>query len=128
MGYVTDTARRLRRRQTRSERIFWELVRNRRLAGLKFTRQMPFIFECDGKRRFFVADFYCAEKKLVVELDGSIHDYQVEKDAARTAILESLGVQVLRIRNEELRDVAAVRARILSPCPLSSQREGGGEL
>lgn len=112
MGYITDTARRLRRRQTRSEQIFWELVRNRKLAGLKFTRQMPFVFHLNGKQRFFVADFYCAEMKLVIELDGPIHEFQVEKDAERTAILQELGVRVLRIRNEELRDMARVRAKI----------------
>ena len=61
----TDLARRLRREQTPAEQKLWARLRNRRLAGRKFRRQMPL-----GK---FVADFACYDARLVVELDGGQH-------------------------------------------------------
>lgn len=75
---LKTTARNLRRRQTPSEAILWELLRGRRLAGKKFLRQHPIRFGWYGETRFFIADFYCAEAKLVVELDGPIHEFQQE--------------------------------------------------
>ena len=116
MGIVKETARHLRHQATESERIFWELVRNRRLAGLKFSRQIPFGFRHDGRMRFVVVDFYCAEKKLAVEIDGGIHDRKPEMDAYRTMILERLGIRVLRIRNEELEDPDRVKEKVLRAC------------
>lgn len=58
-------ARRLRRRATASEKLAWELLRNRRLLGLKFRRQQVI--------RGYVVDFYCAELRLALEIDGGIH-------------------------------------------------------
>jgi very-short-patch-repair endonuclease len=62
----------------------------------------------------FVLDFYCPAHKLAVEVDGAVHDTadQAERDAGRTQALEQLGIRVIRIRNEEVRDIWTVLARI----------------
>jgi len=101
---IKQIARELRRRQTPAEKFVWEIVRNRKLNGVKFLRQHPIEFSYNGKQRFFIADFYCAEKRLVIELDGKIHEQQKEYDAIRDEILTNLGLIVLRIKNEETED------------------------
>jgi very-short-patch-repair endonuclease len=86
----------LREQQTEAEVALWQLLRNRKLIGSKFRRQTPI-----GR---YVADFYCHERKLIVELDGGIHSDpgQQVHDQNRDAFLLSLGLRVLRIPNEEL--------------------------
>jgi very-short-patch-repair endonuclease len=69
----------------------WNQLRNRRLAGLKFRRQHPL-----GP---FIADFYCAEKRLVIELDGGIHVEQPGYDQLRTERLIEHGYRVIRFTN-----------------------------
>ena len=65
------------------------------------------------KPLFFIPDFYCAEKKLVIELDGKIHDFQKQKDQDREAILRDLGLNILRIKNDEIgSDIIEVLHRI----------------
>jgi very-short-patch-repair endonuclease len=95
-------ARKLRRNQTPAEKVFWELVRNRKFQGRRFLRQHLFWFEIEGKKRFFIADFYCASANLVIELDGSIHDTQLEYDFYRTRILEQKGLKVVRFTNLQI--------------------------
>jgi len=56
----------------------------------------------DGRRRFFIADFYCHEKKLVLEIDGKIHQRQKDYDQLRTHIINTLGIKVIRFKNEEI--------------------------
>jgi very-short-patch-repair endonuclease len=74
---ITELARELRKKQTPSEITLWGELRNRTLCGVKFYRQHPLVYEDDrGKLHFFIPDFYSAEQKLVIELDGKIHDYQ----------------------------------------------------
>ena len=90
----TANARRLRQSQTLAERTLWTLVRNRRLGGYKFMRQIPI-------DRFF-ADFVCQSAKLIVELDGAVHEGREDYDAHRTEVLERLGYVVLRFRNERV--------------------------
>jgi very-short-patch-repair endonuclease len=67
-------ARELRKRQTPAEKIIWKSVRNRRLMGKKFLRQHPIFTDEGDLDVFFIADFYCHEHRLVIELDGEIHD------------------------------------------------------
>ncbi|MEJ2627217.1 MAG: DUF559 domain-containing protein, partial [bacterium] len=62
-----------RRNQTKSERLIWQKVRNRMLKGKKFIRQHLLCFEMDGKKRFFIADFYCSEKQLVIEIESVLN-------------------------------------------------------
>jgi adenine-specific DNA-methyltransferase len=74
---------------TTSEEILWNALRNRRLGGWKFRRQHP----VDG----YVLDFYCAEEKLAVEIDGAVHQDQADADAGRQEILEARGLRFVRI-------------------------------
>jgi len=102
-------ARNLRRNQTQAESLLWEELRNRKLNGCKFQRQAPLFYFVYGKRRYlFIADFYCAEKKLVIELDGKIHEFKKEYDEGREAMLIERGLKVLRFKNEELNDIETV--------------------
>jgi len=90
----TATARRLRRDQTLAEKTLWTLVRNRRLGGFRFLRQVAI-------DRYF-ADFVCEAAKVIVELDGPVHDGREDYDARRTEILELFGYIVVRVRNERV--------------------------
>ena len=90
----TEFARELRRKSSTPERVLWGMLRARRIDGLKFRRQVPF--------GVYVVDFYCAEYRLVVELDGHSHDGQGEYDEKRTGYLESQGLHVIRVTNSEL--------------------------
>jgi very-short-patch-repair endonuclease len=105
--------RELRKNQTEPEANLWEILRNRRLIGVKFLRQHPFIYSYYRRPMYFIADFYCAEKSLVIELDGKVHVNQKEYDEQRDFILKQKGLKVLRIRNEELRDIYKVKKKIL---------------
>jgi very-short-patch-repair endonuclease len=87
-------ARRLRRDQTDAERTLWFRLRDRRLAGMKFRRQMPI--------DRYVADFCCESARLIVELDGGQHVANSAADAERTASLEARGYLVLRFWNNDV--------------------------
>lgn len=103
----TEPARQLRRRRTDAECLLWFRLRDRRLAGRKFKRQ----FAIDR----FIVDFFCADAKPIVELDGGRHDQNSERDEDRTGSLESMGYLVLRVWNHDvMRDMDAVLAEILS--------------
>jgi very-short-patch-repair endonuclease len=100
-----EFARALRKHPTRAEDALCERLRGSRLHGAKFRRQVPF--------DRFVVDFYCHAAKLVVELDGKQHDWFSDYDAGRSAVLERLGVGVMRFTNEEvLGDLDSVLGRI----------------
>ena len=78
IGYIRARkyARRLRKNQTRTETIIWKALRNRSLLGKKFLRQHPIFADPYDNDAFFIADFYCHEHRLVIELDGEIHESQ----------------------------------------------------
>jgi adenine-specific DNA-methyltransferase len=104
IGSTNRFARTLRRNATDAEGKLWQLLRGRRLGGIKFRRQAT--VGCH------VVDFLCAEKRLVVELDGGQHS--PERDAARTARLEALGYRVIRFwNNDALGNTDAVLEAIL---------------
>lgn len=120
---LLQRSRELRQRQTPAEDVLWECLRARRLCGYKFRRQHNI-----GR---FIADFYCHEGGLVVEVDGPIHDSQLEKDAMRDAWMESVGLQVLRVRNRQVFEgLEGVLVMILerlgtsSPGPFSCEEKG----
>ncbi len=94
---LIQNARLLRRHETEDERRLWARLRDRRLNGLKFRRQAP----CGP----YIADFLCEAARLVIELDGSQHaePAAVESDLARTHRLNSLGYEVFRVWNAELK-------------------------
>jgi leucyl-tRNA synthetase len=104
MWYGTERARWLRKNQTESEKKLWQELRNRKLAGLKFYRQHVIRYN-EG---IFIADFYCHEKKLVIEVDGKIHLKKKEEDSIRDDIVKEMGMKVLRFKNEELDDINKV--------------------
>ncbi len=95
-------ARKLRTNMTNSEKLLWNKLRNRGLNGLKFYRQRIFFVSYLDKLSFYIADFYCHEKCLVVEVDGKIHDLQKERDEIRDIVMHEHGLHVLRITNEEV--------------------------
>jgi len=96
IGKLYQYGRELRQESTPAEKLLWTELRSRKLNGLKFRRQHPL--------DKFVVDFYCNEKKLVIELDGGIHDEKINKeyDEARTAMLAGLDIKGLRFKNEEV--------------------------
>ena len=101
----TDLARELRSRGTIPERILWNVLKNRQVAGLKFRRQVPI-----GK---YVIDYLCVEASLIAELDGMSHEGRQGYDAKRTEFLRSLGYTVFRVTNDDvLDDVEAVAVGI----------------
>ncbi|MBI5940701.1 MAG: DUF559 domain-containing protein [Caulobacterales bacterium] len=87
-----DKARELRSFQTFAEGKLWQLLRGRKLAGLKFRRQVPI--------DRYIADFACFDARLIVELDGAVHEDRFEQDQRRTDVLRSLGWHVVRFDNE----------------------------
>jgi very-short-patch-repair endonuclease len=112
---IKEIATRLRSNPTPSEVVLWEIIRNRQLVRRKFLRQHPIIYDTDRNANeffFFIPDFYCAKEKLIIELDGPIHDFQKEKDYRRDQILVSYNLRVLRIRNEELNNIDLVKKKI----------------
>jgi very-short-patch-repair endonuclease len=95
----------MRAQPTPAEEVLWGALQKKQVAGLRFRRQHPV-----GR---FVLDFYCPSHRLVVEVDGEVHDGQQERDEARTTALERYGYRVLRFRNEEvLHDLPSVVQRI----------------
>jgi len=112
---ITELARELRKNQTECEKIVWEVLRKRRLGGYRFLRQKPFIYnQSNNKKYFFIADFYCPEKKLVIEIDGLIHEHQKYYDYQRDLVLHELDLKVLRLSNDEVQNIVSVKRKILS--------------
>ena len=94
---TVERARSLRRVMTPPETRLWNRLRAKRLGGLKFRRQHPI-----GP---FILDFYCAEAKLAVEVDGRIHDDpdRLDHDRRRTAWLQRQEIRVVRLAAESVR-------------------------
>jgi leucyl-tRNA synthetase len=114
-GEIKKHSQELRQNMTESEKLLWAKIKNRKLAGFKFIRQHPIIYKGNLIRlNYFIADFYCNEKKLVIELDGPIHEATKEYDEFRDSELENLGIKVLRIKNEELANINEVLQKINS--------------
>ncbi|MDC0506137.1 DUF559 domain-containing protein [Candidatus Gracilibacteria bacterium] len=104
--YVVDNARELRKKGTKSEDILWEFLRRKQLGGFKFRRQHPF-----GR---YIADFYNSDSKIVIELDGEVHEKTKEYDTIRDKIIQKYGVKVIRVKNEEVeKDIDIVLQKIL---------------
>ena len=94
-------ARELRKNQTKAEECLWRRVRNRRFYGYKFTRQ--FLIE-HSRGSYFIADFFCHEAKLIVEVDGEIHNHPENQanDRIRDKELKDLGYHTLRFTNQQV--------------------------
>jgi len=97
---MTEVARQFRKEPTESEGILWEALRQRKLEGRKFRRQQPI-----GS---FVVDFFCPEERLIVEVDGPVHESQKHLDRQRQSLLESLGLRFVRLSSQQVeRDLPA---------------------
>ena len=88
-------SKKLRRAGNLSEVLLWNQIKKGKLDGLDFDRQ-----KIIGN---YIADFYCAEKQVVLEVDGSSHDNKAEYDARRDAFLQELGLTVIHIRDSDVR-------------------------
>ena len=100
---IRELARNMRKHSTPAEDFFWQKVRNRKLFGLKFHRQFIFDWPVDSVHtKFYIADFYCGQLNLIIELDGQIHLKRQEEDIIRTERLEQLGFQVVRFSNDQV--------------------------
>ena len=124
---LKERSRVLRRRQTRAEAILWKNLRWRHLEDKKFRRQHSI-----GP---YIVDFYCAKEKLVVEVDGSVHNdpAQREYDVERQIFLEDCGMTVVRFKNRQVysqlsmvleRIAMSFRESPLSPAPSPEKGEG----
>ena len=119
----TQRAKELRNEATSAERNLWKYLSGRKLAGWKFSRQMPV-------GRYF-ADFLCREAHLVVELDGYSHDMRQAHDNQRDHWLAQNGYRVLRFTNSDameniegvVSEIAKALAHLPTPSP-SRKREG----
>src|SRR5687768_10291512 len=89
-------ARLVRKRMTASEKLLWEILRRNSVKGFYFRSQHPILI--------YIADFYCHKVKLVVELDGEIHNLDEAKrhDASRDEMMKGQGITVLRFKNEQV--------------------------
>ena len=119
-----DRARIFRNCPTVSEALAWNILRDRRVLGLKFRRQHVI----DG----YVVDFFCVEHRLVLEIDGGIHldPVQRERDAERSSHLRDRGYHILRIQNSDVNkpDLEQVLRHFLHmerPSPASQERGQG---
>ena len=110
-----NLAKRLRRRMTREEHTLWGCLRAHRLNGLHFRRQQVI----DG----FIADFYCTEAGLVVEVDGKHHEQQRDYDAYRDSVIRARGLRVLRFPAWQVRtNLQGVLDRIREFCPSAQHK------
>ena len=129
---MIEIAREFRKEPTEGEKILWQALRGKKLDGIKFRRQQPI--------GYFVVDFYSSAFRLAVEVDGPIHDQQMDADRARQDILEVLGLTVLRIRTEvaeknlpialdmirkAIREIHQNRKQNI-PSPVLGEGQGGG--
>jgi len=93
---IFKLAKELRKEETEAEKILWEKLNKNQMLGLQFRRQHPI--------NMYIADFYCAKLKLVIEVDGNIHEipeYQ-DHDIGRSEILNDFGITVIRFTNEQI--------------------------
>jgi very-short-patch-repair endonuclease len=123
--HKTQFTKKLRRKMTPEEVILWQLLRNRHSREVKFRRQVNI-----GP---YIVDFLCKEHRIVIEVDGSIHDEEDQKkyDLVRDTFLRELDYKILRIRNEDIhKDIQNVLKNIHNfiqqTVPSPSQRRGLG--
>ena len=92
--YVVELARRMRSDMTPEEKDLWTRLRRRQVDGLRFRRQRQV-----GR---YIADFYCPELRMIVEIDGGVHCGREEYDENRNAYFAGYGYRVIRFRNEDI--------------------------
>ena len=103
---MKEVARKFRKEPTPSEAILWQALRNRKLEGKKFRRQQP--IGC------FIVDFFCAAERLIVEVDGAIHESQKILDQQRQELLESLELRFIRVSSDLVETNLSAALEIIS--------------
>ncbi|MBJ6123110.1 endonuclease domain-containing protein [Sphingomonas mollis] len=124
-GYTRPTARarELRLNATDAERRLWQAISARKVAGIRFNRQVPI-----GP---FICDFVSRGARLVIEVDGGQHDWRADEDARRTRYLEAQGFRVIRFWNNDVLErldgvvVTIERALVDRPSPDPSRKREG---
>lgn len=105
-------ARELRQNMTPAEKVLWRVLRNKKLCGLKFYRQVAI--------DRYIADFYCPSKNLIVEVDGGVHFHdrdQMERDELRDEFMKKKRLRILRVKNSEVfKDLDSVLKKIALMC------------
>ena len=91
---LKDLRKSLRNNMTPAEAVLWRALKGRQTGGLKFRRQQGI-----GP---FILDFYCPERMLAIEIDGSSHDYKYDYDEERTVFLHQQGIRVIRFTNQQV--------------------------
>lgn len=122
-----ELAREFRKNPTESEDAVWQMLRNRQIKNLKWRRQQVIYG--------YIADFYCAELKVVLEIDGSVHENEDVKayDEFRTSVFESKGIRVFRLKNEDCDKqhltelIDNIINNVRSPHPSPGEERGRGE-
>jgi very-short-patch-repair endonuclease len=117
-GTLRRRARRLRHHQTRAESLLWSVLRDRRLDGFKFRRQVLIASD--------IVDFLCSRAKLIVEVDGATHSSPEELayDRQCELILSRLGYRILRVGNDDVyKSMPAVLSTVLAALEAPSQAE-----
>ncbi len=116
---IFERAKAMRENMTQAERAVCEILKEKKILGLRFKPQHPI--------DIFIADFYCHQLKLVIEIDGGIHKSvdQREYDIGREAELENWGIKVIRFTNDEVeKDIEQVKREIEQICKkLRSERQ-----
>ena len=94
---IFKRASELRKKMTKAESILWSALRRKQLCGKRFRRQHPI--------DKFIVDFYCHECKLIIEVDGGIHNLpeQKEYDEGRTYKLKQFGLKIIRFTNDQVK-------------------------
>jgi very-short-patch-repair endonuclease len=127
---MIEIAREFRKEPTLGEKILWNALRCKKLDGIKFRRQQPI--------GYFVVDFYNSVYRLVIEVDGPIHNDQRDMDKARQEILEALGLVVVRIKTEIVEknlpmtlelirtSIREIKKHQNFPSPYMGEGQGGG--
>ena len=108
---IFQKARELRKKMTVAEKVLWDKINDRQMNGLQFRRQHPI--------NKFIADFYCHKIRLVIEVDGRVHDTdeQMQRDKGRNYFMSELGLKVLRFSNDEvIKETQKVVDAIMEHC------------
>jgi len=113
---LTDRRRELRKSPTIAEKQLWVLLRRFRSDGYIFRRQQSI--------GWYIADFYCDKAKLVIELDGPIHEDAVEYDKIRDEFMKSNGLTILRFKNEEITNDPSGALKLIKTSLARSTGEG----
>jgi leucyl-tRNA synthetase len=102
-GHVKHLSRNLRKNLTPSEKVLWNILRDKKVLGFRFLRQHPVFYRINHYNvKFYVADFYCAKLRLIIELDGPIHEITAENDKERDENLIERGYNIIRYKNDDL--------------------------